>query len=97
MSAEVVSLPMNRHNAQQRIREMAEGIKLTREIRRRMRERKISLSEVVMALQKGVITEGPAEDMKGCWKCTVERFGAGRSISVAVAICEDYLVGITTY
>ena len=100
MSAEVIPLPMNGPNALRRIRELAaDSANVVRgpEIKGRMRKRRISWKEIILALQKGVIVEGPTLDMKGCWRCTVERFGAGRNLNVVVSICGDDLVVITAF
>lgn len=53
----------------------------------RMRQRRISTTQVLRCLCKGKISEGPAPDaMKGGWKCTVEHYTAGEQIGVAVGI-----------
>jgi hypothetical protein len=62
-----------------------------------MRQRRVTPLEVLKVLRKGGITEGPAHDLKGCWRCTMQRFAAGESLSLAVAICEATLVIITVY
>jgi hypothetical protein len=62
-----------------------------------MKKRKITPAEVIRALLKGVITEGPVHDIKGCWRSTMERRMAGESLAVSVSICGDDLVIVTAY
>ena len=64
---------------------------------RRMRQRRITWADVIKVLQRGSITEGPALDQKGCWRCRMERFAAGETVRVVVSICDDTLVVITTF
>lgn len=62
-----------------------------------MRQRHITPLDVPNLLHCGGITEGPARDLRGCWRCTMRRFAAGENLSVAVAICDMSLVIITVY
>jgi len=62
-----------------------------------MRRRRVSPLEVLKVLRHGGITEGPALDLKGCWRCTMQRFAAGENLTVAVAICDMTLVVVTVY
>ncbi len=60
---------------------------LTHHANARMRERRITLTQVLRCLQRGRLSEGPAPDtMKGGWKCTVEHYSAGEQLGVAVGI-----------
>ena len=60
---------------------------LTAHARARMRQRRISIIQVLRCLRHGKISEGPAPDvMKGGWKCTVEHYTAGEQIGVSVGI-----------
>ncbi|MBF0168853.1 MAG: DUF4258 domain-containing protein [Alphaproteobacteria bacterium] len=71
------------------IREAAEDtsrIVLTRHAELRMRQRRITMKQVIACLRLGVMTEGPALDIKGCWTCRVERMVAGDNVKVALAI-----------
>ena len=74
---------------------------LTHHANARMRERRITLTQVLRCLQKGRLTEGPAPDaMKGGWKCTVEHYTAGEQVGVAVGIESaqaDGIVVITVF
>ncbi len=61
-------------------------IVVTRHAERRMRQRCITMRQVVACLRLGVMTEGPALDLKGCWACRIERNVAGDEVKVALAI-----------
>jgi len=54
-----------------------------------MRTRRITTTQVLDVLRKGVIVEGPAPSIKGGWTCTIERFVAGDQLAVVVAIEKD--------
>jgi hypothetical protein len=62
----------------------------------RMRERRVSASQVYACLRKGVIVEGPALDAKGCWRCTMTRLAAGERVKVVVAIIPVDLLLVVT-
>lgn len=62
-----------------------------------MRRRLITPLEVLNLLRHGGITEGPALDLKGCWRCTMQRFAAGENVTAAIAICDMTLVVVTAY
>lgn len=82
-----------------RIRELAAvdaNVRFTGHARRRMAERGILIRQVMTALRMGVIVEGPAQNMRGNWQCTLRRFAAGMEVHVAVAI-EDGVLIITVY
>jgi hypothetical protein len=38
-----------------------------------MRQRGVTPLEVLEVLRKGGIVEGPAPDLEGCWRCTMQR------------------------
>jgi hypothetical protein len=54
--------------------------------RRRMRERRVLLTQVVHCLRHGNIVEPAHLDMKGCWKCTLECLVSGDRVRVAAAV-----------
>lgn len=59
----------------------------TAHARQRMRQRRITPTQVMRCLAHGRISEGPVADkMKGGWKCTVEHYSAGDAIGVSVGI-----------
>jgi hypothetical protein len=73
--------------ARRRIRELAKdtaNVVPGPEAPGRMRKRKITWTQIIMVLQKGEITEGPALDSKGGWRCTMERFAAGEDVKVSL-------------
>ncbi len=78
------------------IREIAQDssrVIVTAHARMRMRERRISLSQVLSCLQKGQIAENPALDPRGNWACAVRWRHAGDYMKVAVAIKQDPRTG----
>jgi len=57
---------------------------------KRMRQRKVSMSQVLRVLKTGGIIEGPYEDLKtGHWLCKLTQFTAGDDVSVVIAIEKD--------
>jgi hypothetical protein len=100
MNREVVPLQMTKPVAQRRIRELAAdtaNVIEGPEIKSRMLKRRITWQEIINVLQMGLITEGPYLDIKGCWRCNLQRFGAGRNLTVVVAISADKLIVITAF
>jgi hypothetical protein len=94
MRRKVVALQMSKPVAQRRIRELAlETGRIIQgpEVKRRMLERRITWQEIIKVLQHGTITEGLYLDVKGNWRCRIERFGAGATVRVVVAINQDTL------
>lgn len=55
---------------------------------KRMRQRKVSLPQVLACLLRGTISEPVHQDMHGNWKATLAHRHAGEDIRVAVAITE---------
>jgi len=58
-----------------------------------MRERKVTLPQVLNCLQKGQMAEGPARDVHGNWTCAIRWKHAGDFLKVAVAIKQDPATG----
>ena len=56
---------------------------------KRMVQRKVTRVQVIECLLKGVITEGPALDIKGSWKFTVSRAVCGDALNAVVALDRD--------
>jgi len=78
------------------IREIAQDssrVIVTTHARKRMRERRISLPQVLNCLVKGQIAEGPAQDVHGNWVCTLRWRDAGDFLRVAVALKHDVTTG----
>lgn len=61
----------------------------TRHAERRMFERHVSVPEVLAALRRGRIVEGPAHDARGHWRCALAHAQRGRELTVAVALGWD--------
>lgn len=59
---------------------------LTNHARSRMKERKISLRQVLVCLRKGVISESAHLNIEGDWKATLMHQYAGDAVKVAAAI-----------
>lgn len=57
--------------------------------KKRMRQRKILLTQVLHCLRKGKVIEPAHIDIHGCWKCTLEALISGDLIKVAAALSED--------
>lgn len=53
---------------------------------KRMRQRRITRTQVLRCLRTGYISEGPFFSIKNNWECTVEGFSAGQQIALEVAI-----------
>ena len=51
-----------------------------------MRERDITMRQVLSTLQKGKIIDGPASDEFGDFRVKLKRYVAGRTIQVVVAL-----------
>ncbi len=91
---------MTRPVALKRIRALAGDsarVSFSRHAEQRLGQRGITAREVFGVLHQGRITEEPALDLKGCWRCTMTRFAAGEDVVVVVAICGDRLVVVTMF
>lgn len=90
MAVKPVLLPLSGPLALKIIQEAGKDsskVFFTAHARARMRQRRISITQVLRCLRHGKISEGPAPDvMKGGWKCTVEHYTAGEQIGVSVGI-----------
>jgi hypothetical protein len=58
----------------------------THHARARMRQRKVSMVQVITCLERGIVSEPVALDAHGNWKLTVSHRVAGKDLEVAVAI-----------
>lgn len=71
------------------IREIAQDssrVVITRHARMRMRQRRVSLPQVIQCLLKGQIAEPPAMDTYGNWVCSLRWRYAGDFLKVAAAL-----------
>ena len=76
-----------------RIRQLARdssNVFLTDHVKKQMAQRKVSHAEVVECLRCGTITRVPeiSDDMESL-ECRMERYVAGRDLTVVAAICEE--------
>ncbi|MBI2584659.1 MAG: DUF4258 domain-containing protein [Rhodospirillales bacterium] len=99
--AEIVPLQITATTARPIIQEIATNtsrIVILDHAKRRMRKRRITPSQVVSCLRKGVVIEGPALDDKGFWRCTMQRLAAGEEVTVVVSFnSRDRVLVITAY
>jgi len=90
--AQPIPLRLNDANMLRLIRTIAEetgNIFITRHAKARMKQRRISQTQVYACLRQGVISESAHEDLGGDWKCTLAHRHAGDEIHVAAAIRKD--------
>lgn len=72
----------------------------TKHVKVRMVQRKVSTLEVLECVRNGVIRRVPElNDDTGSLECQMERYVAGRELSVIVALCDDDpdIVLVTVY
>ncbi|WP_322094580.1 DUF4258 domain-containing protein [Paraburkholderia bannensis] len=94
---------LNDANLQRLIRETAQDtarVFMSPHAKRRMRERKITPTQVYDCLRRGSVFE-PHTNSKGHWQCTLMRRSAGDDITV-VAVLErdeggDWVVVVTVF
>lgn len=99
--AEIVPFQITAATARPIIQEIAKDtsrIVILDHAKRRMRKRRITPSQVFSCLRKGIVTEGPALDDKGFWRCTMRRLAAGEEVTVVVSFnSRDRVLVITAY
>ncbi len=61
----------------------------------RMRRRGVSIRQVLEAVKVGEVRKPPRKDEYGDWRVRFEKFVAGRTVRVVVAVKEDYAVLVT--
>jgi len=62
------------------------GVVAVGHAKQRLQQRKISMRQILICLRKGVITEGPALNIRGNWQVNVTRTAAGEEVTCVVAI-----------
>lgn len=62
---------------------------VTAHAKKRMRKRRILLTQVLHCLRRGNVIEPAHLDIGGCWKCTLESHVSGDIVRVAAAIDRD--------
>lgn len=85
---------MNDENLRRRIAVLAADsskVQVTGHARARMRQRRVTLTQVLDVLRKGSVVpgEGAHVNIYGNWECKLERIVAGDRIGVVVAVCND--------
>jgi hypothetical protein len=61
----------------------------------RMRERNVTIRQILDVLRHGKGIDGPNLDKYGDWRIKLKRFSAGRSVQVVVVVKDDYLEVVT--
>lgn len=100
----VVTLDLDPVRALQIVREIAEDsarVFFTEHAEKRMKQRKISRTQVLKCFAHGQITEGPVRSASGNWTLTMEVLTAGDIVTVVSALDHDedgnYILVITSY
>lgn len=96
----VVAFKMSGPAALKKLQQLAadsKNIVFLKHATKRMRERKITPKQVLDALRRGRIVEGPALDLKGGWKMTLAVCCAGDELEVTAVISGGHIVIITMY
>ncbi|AEC20421.1 hypothetical protein PT7_1881 [Pusillimonas sp. T7-7] len=74
------------------IRQLAQdscNVFVTSHAKKRMKQRRITLMQVLSCLRRGAIAERAHQDINGDWKCTMLYRWAGDEVSVAAALHRD--------
>ncbi len=64
-------------------------------LRQRMRQRGISMRQMLEVIAEGEAIDGPRLDQWGDWRIKLARKVAGRRVQVVVVVSEKYFVPIT--
>lgn len=64
-------------------------------VKLRMRERNVTIRQILDVLRHGKGVDGPNLDKYGDWRIKLKRFSAGRSVQVVVVVKNDHLEVIT--
>lgn len=90
--------------AKHKLREIAKDtrkIKLTTHVRERMKERGISLKQIICCFEHGDITEGPYQTTRGDCQMNVSVRTAGEYVTTVVVIkvreSGDFSIVVTTF
>jgi len=96
--------PLSKKKALEILRDVSSDsgkVFITKHASERMLERCISRPDVMCCLENGQITEGPAQEANGSWRCTVNWFRAGSPLTVVAVIDFDdegnFVLVVTTY
>ncbi|MCI3206533.1 hypothetical protein DBA20_16370 [Pandoraea capi] len=95
---------MNDANLLRMIREASADtsrVQFSKHSKQRMRQRKITPTQVYECLRNGQVSEPAHENIHGHWQCTLQRRHAGDDVRVAAAIMHDdhgrWVVVITVF
>ncbi|WP_301951150.1 DUF4258 domain-containing protein [Burkholderia sp. L27(2015)] len=104
MLPEPISFRLNDHNLRRLISDTAKDsgrVFITPHAKKRMRERRITLLQVLDCLRNGMISEPAHTNLQGNWQCTLTRRNAGDQVSIAAAMERtedgDWAVVITVF
>jgi hypothetical protein len=100
----VVPIGLSPARAKQLVREIAKDsarVFFRPHAEARMRQRRITRTQVLRCLAYGGVAEGPGRDVKGNWTMTLEVLSAGELVTVVAALdrdeAGDMIVVITVY
>lgn len=92
MAAPILKFAMNDVSLKRKIAQIAADsskVVVTPHAKKRMRTRRILLTQVLYCLRRGNVIEPAHQDINGCWKCTLETHVSGDVVKVAAAIDRD--------
>ncbi len=87
-----VQMPLNDANMLRIVRKLAqatENVFIEPHARKRMRERRITRTQVYACLRSGAIEESAHENIRGNWKCTLQHHHAGDLVRVTAVVERD--------
>ncbi|WP_287189267.1 DUF4258 domain-containing protein [Paraburkholderia sp.] len=104
MPPEPIPFRLNDSNLRRLISDTAKDsgcVFITPHAKKRMRERRITLAQVLDCLRNGRVSEPSHTNLQGNWQCTLTRRNAGDEVRVAAAIERtedgDWAVVITVF
>ena len=102
MAAKIVPFGLSRPQAEALIHELAadsNNLVFIGHFRERLRERRVSMRQVMLVLEGGSVIDGPTRDEFGEWRCTIRKRVAGQRVHVGLAISSGRatLTMITVY
>jgi len=92
MAAPILKFAMNDVSLKRKISQIASDssrVVITPHAKKRMRKRRILLTQVLHCLRRGNVIEPAHQDIGGCWKCTLESHVSGDVVRVAAAVDRD--------
>ena len=90
---------LSKRQAQVVIREFAKNsrdVVPVAHARQRLNQRRFTRRQMMICLQKGVVTEGPALNSRGHWQANVTRLAAGEEMTCVVVIEWDQRLVVRT-